>query len=75
MYESIDMKVNFEQKNPKRGREGHNLITFTAEYSEGIDAKPNDAIVVGVQIAYRDVLQVMIDNGSSADILSAKVYD
>ena len=36
---------------------------------------PNDAIVVGVQIAHRDVLRVMIDNGSSDDILSARVYD
>ena len=52
------------------GREGHDPITFTVEDSDGIDAKPNDAIVVGVRIAYRDVLRVMIDNGSSADILS-----
>ncbi|KAK0572613.1 hypothetical protein LWI29_034271 [Acer saccharum] len=74
MYESRSMKINSVQRNPKKGR-GHDPITFTAEDSDGIDAKPNDAIVVGVRIAHRDVLRVMIDNGSSADILSARVYD
>ncbi|KAK0577633.1 hypothetical protein LWI29_036150 [Acer saccharum] len=72
MYEGRSMEVNSVQRNPKKGREGHDPITFTAEDSDGIDAKPNDAIVVGVRIAHRDVLRVMIDNGSSADILSAE---
>ena len=67
-YESRSMEVNSIQRNPKKGREGHDPITFTAEDSDGTDAKPNDAIVVGVQIAHRDVLRVMIDNGSSVDI-------
>ncbi|KAK0583290.1 hypothetical protein LWI29_035505 [Acer saccharum] len=75
MFESRSMEINSVQRNPKKGREGHDPIMFTAEDSDGIDAKPNDAIVVGVQIAHRDVLRVMIDNGSSADILSARVYD
>ncbi|KAK0573726.1 hypothetical protein LWI29_012532 [Acer saccharum] len=75
MYESRSMEINSVQRNPKKGREGHDPITFTAEDSDGIDAKPNDAIVMGVRIAHRDVLRVMIDNGSSADILSARVYD
>ncbi|KAK0594737.1 hypothetical protein LWI29_027973 [Acer saccharum] len=75
MYESRSIEINSVQRNPKKGREGHDPITFTAEDSDGIDAKPNDAIVVGVQIVHRDVLRVMIDNGSSADILSARVYD
>ncbi|KAK0601168.1 hypothetical protein LWI29_021826 [Acer saccharum] len=75
MYESRSMEINSVQRNPKKGREGHDPITFTAEDSDGIDAKPNDAIVVGVRIAHRDVLRVMIDNGSSSDILSARVYD
>ncbi|KAK0570529.1 hypothetical protein LWI29_002790 [Acer saccharum] len=48
MYESRSMEINFVQRNPKKGREGHDPITFTAEDSDGIDAKPNDAIVVGV---------------------------
>ncbi|KAK0607519.1 hypothetical protein LWI29_016174 [Acer saccharum] len=68
-------RERMSERNPKKGREGHDPITFTAEDSDGIDAKPNDAIVVGVRIAHRDVLRVMIDNGSSADILSARVYD
>ncbi|KAK0580825.1 hypothetical protein LWI29_006641 [Acer saccharum] len=75
MHESRSMEINSVQRNPKKGREGHDPITFTAEDSDGIDAKPNDAIVVGVRIAHRDVLRVMIDNGSSVDILSARVYD
>ena len=65
----------FERRKQKKGKEGHDPMTFTAEDSGGIDAEPNDAIVVGIQIAHRDVLRVMIDNGSSADILSARVYD
>ena len=48
MYETRDMEVNSIQKNHKKAREGHDPIIFTAEDSEGIDAKPNDAIVVGV---------------------------
>ena len=75
MYESRDTEVNSVQRDPKRGKEGHDPIIFTAEDSEGIDVKPNDALVVGVQIAHRDVLRVMIDNGSSADILIVRVYD
>ena len=47
-YESRSMDINSVQRNPKKGREGHDPITFTAEDSDGIDAKPNDAIVVGV---------------------------
>ena len=49
MYENRDMEVNSIQKNHKRAKEGHDPIIFTAEDSEGIDAKPNDAIVVGVK--------------------------
>ncbi|TXG60521.1 hypothetical protein EZV62_015094 [Acer yangbiense] len=75
MYQSRSMEINSVQRNPKKGREGHDPITFIAEDSDGIDAKPNDTIVVGVRIAHRDVLRVMIENGSSADILSARVYD
>ncbi|KAK0607978.1 hypothetical protein LWI29_023464 [Acer saccharum] len=75
MFETRDIEINYVQRNLKKGREGHDPITFTVEDSDGIDAKPNDAIVVGVQIAHRDVLRVMIDNGSSTDILSARVYD
>ncbi|KAK0592666.1 hypothetical protein LWI29_023168 [Acer saccharum] len=75
MYESRSMEINSVQRNPKKGREGHDPITFTVEDSDGIDVKPNDAIVVGVRIAHMNVLRVMIDNGSSTDILSAKVYD
>ena len=47
MYESRSMEINYVQRNPKKGREGHNPITFTAEDLDGIDAKSNDAIVVG----------------------------
>ena len=54
-YESRSLDINSVQRNPKKGREGHDPIMFTAEDSNGIDAKPNDAIVVGVQIAHRDV--------------------
>ncbi|KAK1564523.1 hypothetical protein Q3G72_005050 [Acer saccharum] len=68
-------EINLVQRSPKRGKEGWDPITFTAKDSEGIDTKPNNAIVMGVQIAHRIVLRVMINNGSLADILSARVYD
>ena len=48
MYESRDTEVNSVQRDPKRGKEGHDPIIFTAEDSEGIDVKPNDALVVRV---------------------------
>ncbi|KAK0604017.1 hypothetical protein LWI29_011229 [Acer saccharum] len=73
MYEGRSMEVNSVQRNPKKGREGHDPITFTAEDSDGIDAKPNDAIVVGVRIAHRDVLRVMIDNGKVRSLGTVKL--
>ncbi|KAK0593872.1 hypothetical protein LWI29_034371 [Acer saccharum] len=57
------MPGEIQLKKPQERKKGHDPITFTAEDSDGIDAKPNDAIVVGVRIAHRDVLRVMIDNG------------
>src|SRR5579862_9257899 len=38
----------FERRRQKKGKEGHDPMTFTVEDSGGIDAEPNDAIVVGV---------------------------
>ncbi|KAK1587483.1 hypothetical protein Q3G72_013328 [Acer saccharum] len=58
MYESRNIEVNSVQRSPKRGREGEDPITFMVKDSEGIIVKPNDAIVVGVQIAHKDVLRV-----------------
>ena len=40
-----------------------------------MDVKPNDALVIGARIGHREVHRILIDNGSSADILSAEVYD
>ncbi|KAK3211846.1 hypothetical protein Dsin_016552 [Dipteronia sinensis] len=40
-----------------------------------MDVKSNDAIVVKVQIGHQNVRRVMIDNGSSADILHLAVYE
>ncbi|KAK0590984.1 hypothetical protein LWI29_034021 [Acer saccharum] len=43
--------------------------------SHRVDVRPNDALVISARIGHREVHRILIDNGSSADILSAEVYD
>ncbi|KAK0587844.1 hypothetical protein LWI29_029875 [Acer saccharum] len=43
--------------------------------SHGVDVRPNDALVISARIGHREVHRILIDNGSSVDILSAEVYD
>ncbi|KAK0579311.1 hypothetical protein LWI29_024418 [Acer saccharum] len=70
-----DLDVNSIEPDPKRIKEGWDPIIFTEADSHGIDVRPNDALVISARIGHREVYRILIDNGSSADILSAEVYD
>ncbi|KAK0599626.1 hypothetical protein LWI29_007086 [Acer saccharum] len=69
-----DLDVNSIEPDPKRIKEGWDPIVTEAD-SHGVDVRPNDALVVSARIGHREVHRILIDNGSSADILSAEVYD
>ncbi|KAK0578380.1 hypothetical protein LWI29_009529 [Acer saccharum] len=70
-----DLDVNSIEPDPKRIKEGWDSIIFTEADSHGVDVRPNDALVISARIGHREVHRILIDNGSSADILSAEVYD
>ncbi|KAK0587568.1 hypothetical protein LWI29_025014 [Acer saccharum] len=70
-----DLDINSIEPDPKRIKESWDLIIFTEADSHRIDVKPNDALVISARIGHREVHRILIDNGSSADILSAEVYD
>ncbi|KAK0606913.1 hypothetical protein LWI29_006196 [Acer saccharum] len=70
-----DLDINYIEPDPKRIKEGWDLIIFTEADSHGVDVKPNDALVINARIGHRKVHRILIDNGSSVDILSAEVYD
>ncbi|KAK0591390.1 hypothetical protein LWI29_000931 [Acer saccharum] len=70
-----DLDVNSIEPDPKRIKEGWDPIVFMEADSHGVDVRPNDALVISARIGHREVHRILIDNGSSADILSAEVYD
>ncbi|KAK1563647.1 hypothetical protein Q3G72_030594 [Acer saccharum] len=70
-----DLDVNSIEPDPKRIKEGWDSIIFTEADSHGVDVRPNDALVISARIGHREVHRILIDNGSSVDILSAEVYD
>ncbi|GFZ19591.1 hypothetical protein Acr_28g0002960 [Actinidia rufa] len=51
------------------------LITFTNEDLRGLHLPHDDALVVSVTIANYSVQRILIDNGSSADILFISAFD
>ena len=70
-----DPDLNSIEPDQKRIKEGWDPIIFTEADSHGINVRPNDALVFSAQIGHREVHRILIDNGSSVDILSAEVYD
>lgn len=48
---------------------------FSKADAHGLEVRPNDAIVVSVCVGYKEVRRLLIDNGSSVDILSAEVFN
>ncbi|KAK3229690.1 hypothetical protein Dsin_001571 [Dipteronia sinensis] len=77
--EAIDgqrnMEVNLVGPDHKKLKQGWDRITFSEADACGLEVKPNDAIIVTVRIEHHEVRRILIDNGSSADILSAGVFD
>ncbi|KAK0606130.1 hypothetical protein LWI29_034406 [Acer saccharum] len=70
-----DLDVNSIKPDPKRIKEGWDPIIFIEADSHGVDVRPNDTLVISARIDHREVHRILIDNGSSADILGAEVYD
>uniref|UniRef100_A0A2N9HBH7 Retrotransposon gag domain-containing protein n=1 Tax=Fagus sylvatica TaxID=28930 RepID=A0A2N9HBH7_FAGSY len=62
------------QKPPKNARLGDQVISFSEEYARGTHQPHDDALVVTINVAGFITRQVMIDNGSSADILYLPTY-
>ncbi|CAB4272522.1 unnamed protein product [Prunus armeniaca] len=60
--------IIFASKSAK-ALENIRVISFTQKYMEGIEFPHNDALVVTLRIANSMVKRVMIDGGSTADIL------
>ena len=67
-------EVNLVERTRKKSKEGWNPISLRPDDVDGYDARPNDTIVVELQIGHRDVRRILIDNGSSTDILSESVF-
>ena len=70
-----DLDVNSIEPDPKRIKEGWDSIIFIEVDSHGVDFKPNNLLVISARIGHREVYQILIDNGSSTDILNTEVYD
>ena len=50
-------------------------ITFSDSYLEGCQHPYDDPLVIRVVVANKTVHQVLVDNGSSADIIFTPAYD
>ncbi|KAL5575483.1 hypothetical protein UlMin_017182 [Ulmus minor] len=62
-------QVNLAEHRDKIPCLSNDLIIFTEEEASGLWHPHKDAIVVSLRIAGRKVYKILIDNGSSADIL------
>jgi hypothetical protein len=62
------------QQTPKNIRLDYQIIFFSEEDARGTHQPHNDALVITMNIADFTIRRVMIDNGSSADILYLLVY-
>ena len=62
------------QVDKKRPREG-SVISFSDQDSEGIQRPHDDAIVLVLKIGGNRVKRVLVDTGSSADILYKRAFD
>ncbi|KAL5547272.1 hypothetical protein UlMin_006959 [Ulmus minor] len=67
--EPYPKQVNLAEHRDKIPRLSNEPIIFTEEEASGLWHPHKDAIVVSLRIASRKVYKILIDNGSSADIL------
>ncbi|KAK3189656.1 hypothetical protein Dsin_029217 [Dipteronia sinensis] len=78
-HEAIDgqrnFKVNSMGSDQKKLKQGWDPIIFSEVDAYRLEVKPNDTIIMTARIRHREVRRILIDNGSSADILSARVFD
>ncbi|KAF3513175.1 hypothetical protein F2Q69_00006616 [Brassica cretica] len=68
-------KNSQENGNPKRMLLGTDEISFTAKEQEKVLAPHHDALVISLTIANRLVKQILVDNGSSSNIIFQTAYD
>ncbi|XP_070677713.1 uncharacterized protein [Malus domestica] len=54
---------------PRRGKSSRPIVDFTEHDAEGVDFPHDDALVISVQLAHSIVDRVMVDNGSSINLL------
>ncbi|KAL5551413.1 hypothetical protein UlMin_001589 [Ulmus minor] len=67
--EPFPHQINLAEHKNKAPRLSNEPIIFTEEEASGLWHPHKDAIVVALRIASRKVYKILIDNGSSADIL------
>ena len=68
-YLKVVQNVQLSRRSPKTIRIDEPTISFTDEEAERIHHPHDDAIVITLLIADYTTRRVMVDNGSSADIL------
>ncbi|XP_065637423.1 uncharacterized protein LOC136070846 [Quercus suber] len=68
-YLKVVQNVQLSRRSPKARTTDEQAITFTDEDAERIHHPHDDAIVITLLIADYKTRRVLIDNGSSADIL------
>ena len=64
----LDRRATFDEESMKRSRL-HDVITFSKKDARRIQTLHDDAVIVLTTIANYDVKRLLIDNGSSTDIL------
>nr|XP_023916559.1 uncharacterized protein LOC112028136 [Quercus suber] len=63
------------QSEPKRARRGcHPILTFSKEDKDGTTQPHDDALVITLRIGDYDVKRVMVDGGSTAEVMYPDLY-
>ena len=62
-------EVNLTQRPTKEVKTAPYSVTFTDADSRGVHHPHNDALVVTMNVANHTVRRILVDNGSSVDIL------
>ncbi|KAJ4715162.1 Retrovirus-related Pol polyprotein from transposon opus [Melia azedarach] len=68
-------EVNFTERSPKLPRVATTPIMFTDEDTRDVVYPHDDAMVVTMKIASKDVARILIDTGSSVDILFKEAFN